>query len=251
MNNESQAFSQFAAQPPAVTPATPAPDPQNPYATPTPAPDPNAAPAWADQLLQTVSGLRSEWDAFKTDLNAPPEPEPTPAPAANQEWVPKTYADVDQRIIERAQEIADQALAERERQAQEAFTAAQQQEHDIEQYLDQQVAQLEANNLIPKSNDPNGKPARAELFGYAYSLGTTNLMSVADTLKTLHSQGMRYDVREGKLVQASGSNAPGAGAPIAGGTPNGSVNQTAQPGPDFFRKYDLDMVAEYAKRAIQ
>lgn len=253
--NEAAAFSQFASQPPAAPPAAPAaPAPGAPAA-----PDPNAAPAWADQLLQTVSGLRTEFDAFKNEVTAPIEDEPAPAPAPQPgEWVPQTYEDVDKRIIERAQEISAAALAERDRQAQQAAQQAAQQEQEIEAYLDQQVAALEQANLLPRVanpalNDPNdpGRRARAELFGYAYSLGTTNISSVANTLKSLHDQGLRYDVTQGKLAPITGSAAPGASAPIAGGTPNGTVNQNGTPPANFFRTHDLDMVAEYAKRAIQ
>jgi len=255
MPNEASQFSQFAAQPPAVAPVDPAVG-----ATP-PAPDPNAAPAWADQLMQTVTGLKSEFDAFRTDLaNAPGEEDLNPTPPAPvapaQEWVPKTYADVDQRIAEKAREQAQAILDERDKQAQAAQTAAQQQERDIDTYLDGQVAQLEQAAALPKVANPAdpsdpGRQARAELFGYAYSLGTTNLMAVADTLKTHHSQGLRYDVTQGKLVATTGSQAPGATAPIAGGTVPGGVPQNAVPNANFFRMNDLDAVAEYAKKAIQ
>ncbi len=255
MPDEANQFSQFATQPPAVqTPGTPT------APTPGTAPDSNAAPAWADQLMQTVTGLKSEFDAFRTDLANAPEEDLNPTPpapaAAAEEWVPKTYADVDNRITEKAREQAEAILADRDRQAQVAQTAAQQQERDIDAYLDGQVAQLEQGQSLPKVANPTdpadpGRQARAELFGYAYSLGTTNLLSVAGTLKTLHDQGLKYDVTQGKLIPAAGSNAPGAAAPIAGGTAPGGVNQNATPGQDFFRKYDLDAIAEYAKKAIQ
>lgn len=250
--NESQAFSNFAAQPPAVTPTDPAqPSGQQPAAPP----DSSAPPAWADQLLNTVTSLKTEFDTFRNDLNTPYEPEPPAPPAPAEAWVPKTYADVDQRIAEKAREQAEAILAARDEQLAQTQAYAEQQERDIETYLDQQVAQLEQAQVLPKVVNPSdrsdtGRQARAELFGYAYSLGTTNLMAVAETLKTHHAQGLRYDVNEAKLVPATGSNAPGANAPIAGGTAPGGVTPNTQPGADFFRKMDLDAVAEYAKRAI-
>lgn len=253
--NEASAFSQFAAQPPAVPPTSGVPGAPAPAA-----PDPNAPPAWADQLMQTVTGLKSEFDAFRTDLANAPEEEPlTPAAPAPtpQAWVPKTYEDVDQRIVERARAEAQAILDERDKQAQAAQAAAVQQERDIETYLDNQLAQLEQAQMLPKvanpadASDP-GKQARAELFGYAYSLGTTNILSVANSLKTLHDQGLRFDVTAGKLTPVTGGSfAPGAMAPIAGATANGAVNQNAAPPANFFKVHDLDAVAEYAKRAIQ
>lgn len=228
--------------------------PNDPGATP----DPATPPAWADQLLQTVQGIKSEFDTFREQLTTPeplPDPEPPVVPQADDSWIPKTYADVDQRIVERAQEIAANTLAERDRQTAEQAAAEDQQVKDVEKYLDQQIATLEQGSVIPKVSNPAdksdpGRQARAELFGYAYSLGTTNLLGVADTLKTFHGQGLRYDVKENKFVPLTGSQATGATAPLAGSGMSGAVATNSQPGPDFFRKNSLDMVAEYAKRAI-
>ena len=105
MPDEAQTFASLTT-PPAPAPGAPAPDPQ-------------ATPAWADQLLQTVTDIRGEFDAFKEQLTQP-EPEPEPV-QTNNDWVPKTYADVDQRIVDQARAIAEQTLTQREQQANAAI----------------------------------------------------------------------------------------------------------------------------------
>lgn len=217
--------------------------------TPPAAPDPNVAPAWADSLLQTVQGLETRIGQFEQTINTPPPP-PAPDPEEDR---PRTWAELNKRIEDKAAEKAQQLYDERA-QAQANATAAQEDAvKEVEKQLDAQVLQLEQAGVLPQvankldKNDA-GRMARSELFGYAYAMGTTNLIPVAQTLQKFHERGLRYDPRAGDFVA---TNSPGGNAPIAGGTPGGATPNNTMPSPDFFRKHSLDEVAEIAERAIQ
>lgn len=280
----------MGAQPPAPVPPAPIAPPITPQPAPAPAPlppapiapplnqpqqqpgippvpgaqqppvDPNAAPAWADQLMQTVTGLKTEFDQFRGEIDTtPPEQQLQPGQPgyqAPEEWRPKTGAEIQAEIDKRARQIATETLEERDQRMQQDNEAYRQQVAGIESNLDTQVAQLEQLGYVPKivnNNDKNdpGRRARAELFGYAYTLGTTNLGQVAQVLHQLHQGGQQFDVESGTLVRRSGNTAPGATAPIAGGTPSGMAPAAGQPSRNFFDTHNLDEIAEIAARAIQ
>lgn len=279
-NNEQQHMANIIGQPPAMptgmTPGipAPAPSPAPQYPTPPamppvdntvsdivqvqqqqqqqpapPAPDNNQPPEWAQQLITGFQNLNQDVTALKQTVTAPPAP--APAPQEQQPFKPNSWDDV----LTEAEKIA-QAKIEEDRQKREAEqTAAQQAEQEqvaqIDKYLDDQVAYLEAQNILPKvanPNDPNdpGKRARVEMYAYATKLGTTNLVEVAGTLKAVHASGQYFDVNTQQFVQAQ---APGFNAPIAGATPVATPSMGAVPSTKVLANASFDQVAEMAKRA--
>lgn len=254
--DEQNAFAnliQGSPQPP-TPPQDPVWNPPTPQAPQTPQqpqqPDPNAAPAWADQLLQTVSGLQTEFNSFKEQYNQPPEPEQPPAPGAYTP--PRTWEELEERQRQAAREEAERIQTEKDQEAASEALAERQATDEIEANLDMQLAQLEQSGVLPKVQNPTdandtGKRARQELFGYALKMKTTDLFAVSDTLREMHQAGKRFDAKENKFIRVT---APGADAPIAGGTPPTSSTNSTMPGPDFFRRHNLDEIAEIAQRAI-
>jgi hypothetical protein len=154
------------------------------------------------------------------------------------QWQPKTVADIDARITERAQEIAAASVKQMQDQQQQEYNQRQQQVTVLDQQVNAVYGQLRQNGLLPiVSNpyDPNdpGKQAEVELLSYAVANGASDAASMArlaPTLKALHDNGMAYDHKQNMIVRRNGSQSAAASAPIAGGSPSMQGGTPSGPG---------------------
>lgn len=249
-------YPQAPIQPQYQQPAAPAPQaPQAPnpnflpLAPAAPAPQAPAAPQGGFSQEQ-VQGMIDAAVRAAAAGNAPA------APQTPEEWKPDGWGDVDKRIESRAQELLTQAEQRREAERVTAEQEAATQNARVEQYIDAQINQLETTGYLPRvanQADPAdpGRAARQELYAYAISLGTDNLMSVAPNLYALHQNGYYFDRTTNALVRR-GSQSAAAQAPIAGASPTLTAPGPAQVGPtmqDLATK-DLATLAEEASRAF-
>jgi hypothetical protein len=146
-------------------------------------------------------------------------------------------------------------LTQAQAQAAAETAAAEESKRQADSFIDTQVANLEKTGFLPPITNPAdpadaGRAARSELYAYALSLGTDNLMAVAPNLNTLHQSGYYYDRTRNALVRR-GSQSAAAQAPIAGASPT-LATANANPAPtmrDLATK-SLDTLAEEANRAF-
>lgn len=186
----------------------------------------DAVPAWAQGLVETVQGLQQQ-----------------AASAQGGDWKPSSFNDIDARIAERAQQIADQKIQDFQTQQQQAAQQEQLQMDEANKAIDASLANLHQIGYLPpimNPNDPNdaGRQGERELIAYAVSLGTDNLSAVAPQLKLAHDAGYFFDHTKSTMVRR-GSQTAAANAPIAGASP--SVNGMTQAGPSQRELATMDM----------
>ncbi len=210
-------------------------------------PEPKAeeAPAWAQSLIDQNADMASRLSAFEEKLQPPepPAPEPEPAPDA---WKPNSWDDVASRIDQTAAEKAQAIIDERDATAkatQEQQTAA---ANEVDQFLDNQVAELTKANQLPaitNENDPNdpGKLAQRELYGFALSLGTADLKTSYNTLDALHKAGKQFDFVKMELVDKNPATA-GAQSPV-GSSSGGASGTNTRPDYRTLQKLSIEQLA--------
>jgi len=164
-----------------------------------------------ETLKQSVSAI-GENLAFLTDKLTEIEekltqPSATETPAEEEEWVPKTWSEVDRRIEEKARLEAEAKLAEKEREIMATREEEAKIRETIDKEFDKQLAEMEKAGIIPPiqnmdNPDDPGKACRREVFGYAAVLGTTNLKKVGEALQREHERGYVFDVRSGRFLRS-------------------------------------------------
>lgn len=195
-----------------------------PVADPTPAPAPapaqDEAPAWFSSFK---ADLDKRFEGVEEKLNSNVTPEPTPAPepdpAPDTREAPKTMEELDQYV----KNIAKSTVEETEQQKQERETAeqkaAEEQQTQIDQYLDKQVDALIKDGDLPAREGNEKNPYHASLYSYAAFLQTDNLVRVGKVLKEYHDQGKVFDLKAsgetGKPVfRQIGRGQAGGSAPV-------------------------------------
>lgn len=187
----------------------------NDNTTPPATPPEDQVPSWAQNLIDQNADLADRLSTFEERLQ-PPEPPVVEPPT--DEWKPSSWQDVDARAEEKAKTVIDNTLAEREAEAQASTEAQANAVKEIDTYLDSQVDELTKDSKLPtitNENDPNdpGKLARRELYGFALSLGTTDLKNSHNTLDALHKAGKQFDFVKMELVDKNPSM-QGAQSPV-------------------------------------
>jgi hypothetical protein len=149
-------------------------------------------------LTDTVTNLQNE----KTENTEETEEE--------KPFVPNTWEDV----VNKAKEIADETYEQRvARQAEEAEEAKRQESialKTIDDEFNKQLSEAEKQGLltvVKDKKDPNdpGVQERREVFGRAAAYGTTNLLGIAQELKTLHESGIHWDNSAKQLIRTKTS----------------------------------------------
>lgn len=187
----------------------------------TPKEDPNA------KILETIDTLKTGLETINTRLdefdNKLTEISVTPTPEQQEEWKPKTWDDIPKKVEETAAQVVEEKLSEKEKQEQDARKAEDAKQKQMDTFIDNQMADLEKNGVLPKienpgdENDP-GRAARRELLGFAGMLGTLDLSKASDVLKELHGAGKTYDPRANNMQGAflrSNATPSGINAPVA------------------------------------
>lgn len=239
-------------------PMQPAPQPGQPQQPPdviplpitAPAPQNDTPPAWAQGIINDINQLK----------NATP-----PAGQQPQDWNPNGWQDVDARIEQRAKELVQAGLNEYQAQTQAQGEQAENARRQADSFIDQQITQLTTTGYLPQIGnpaDPNdaGRAAQKELFAYALSLGTDNLLNVAPALHTMHQSGYYFDREAGQINPATGqptggfvrrgSQSAAAQAPIAGSAPGVVPSSVAAPTMAELATMDMSQLAERASNAI-
>lgn len=248
---------QFQPAPtPAPAPVQPVNDPSAPapfsLGTPgelpqQPAPQPQAeqTPAWAQQFItsmdERLTGVEAAISAETgTDPNAPigtPQPGQT-QPGTQSELAalnPRDWNDVDKYVNEKIQAGVQNGIQQFTDGINTQNTQAQQAKAQVDQELDNQVAALQNEGMLPPITNPNdrndpGRIYRRELYGAAAKLGTTDLRAVAQlTLAPLHAQGKIYDPLTDSTIDYAPAQ-PGAQAPIGSST---TTTGQAPSGPSY------------------
>lgn len=192
-------------------------------------------PAWAQQLMQSVQQLQGggQGDGGGGQQQQGFNPD-EPWSATNR---PRTWEEMrrfnDTLATKKAQEVVTQTLQQQQQQAEQTRVN----EARANQEIDQTFNRLRLNGVLPavqNPNDPNdpGKQAERELLGYTVANGgqtPQDMLYAAPALFQRHQMGQFYDVKAGQMVQRRGMM-PGAGAPIAGGTPVMGAMGGQQPG---------------------
>lgn len=185
------------APPAGQQPAAPAPQPAP---VQPPAADPNA------QILTALQEVQNRQAALEQTLtNTPAQAPQTPAtPPAQDQWRPKDWEDVDERIAQKAQEIAEQKEQERVQQAE----AARQQQEQADQYIDNTLQSMRTAGLLPPvtnpydKNDP-GKQEELKLMAAAVSMGTDDLPAAMQVLTQQRRAGYDFDLNTRQFVPAT------------------------------------------------
>lgn len=197
---------------------------------PKPADQPSDAepPAWFKQWTENVFTPMQEkiqQPAAPSEPEAPKDPE-TPAPRK----APKTMEELDAYIAERYAEIEKERNREKEQQTE----AEKEQQQLVDKHLDEQVAALQKDNILPEYKEGEKNPFHASLYAYAYYLGTDNLLAVGQSIKGFHDRGEVFDLqstqKEGKPVFRRVAGQAGGQAPV--GSSMSSTGRTAS-GPDY------------------
>jgi hypothetical protein len=192
----------------------------NPDGTPIVAsttPPEDVTPAWAQSLIDQNADMATRLAAFEEKIAAPVVDEPV-TPQYEEVWTPKSWSDVDARAEEKAKDIVEQTLAQREAAAKAESDAQAAAANEIDSMLDNQVNELIKTNALPAitdDNDPNdpGKLAQRELYGFALSLGTADLKTSYTVLDNLHKAGKQYDFVKGEIVDKNPASL-GAQSPV-------------------------------------
>lgn len=142
-------------------------------------------------LEESVNALSETVETLTGQISEKSEPQ------VEEEWKPDTWKDVESKAEEKAREVVERTLDEKQteqenyqREEAEALKA-------IDKDYDQQVANMEKEGLIPPikdRNNPNdpGMQSRRELFGFAAAHGTPLLTKVGKDLAELHKNGIYY-----------------------------------------------------------
>lgn len=220
------------------------PEPQSPQVVqptqpaPTAPPEPsNEPPAWAQELITTVSEQKQTIENLQQQLNTSPEPAKTNDPYDG--WQPKEWGDIPKTAEQIAKDVVGNEFATREQAAEEARKAAEDARKQVDTQLDNQEKQLAQSGFLPEvknSSDPNdpGRAVRKELYGLAYKLQTTDLVAVSETMKQLHESGVRYDADTQTYLKV---NTPPAGAYAPVGSSNSATaGSTGKPTYDDIHK---------------
>lgn len=216
------------------TPITPPVAPETPPA--------DEVPAWAQALIDQNKDLNDRLAGFEEKLT--PVVEEPVVETPTEDWTPKSWADVDARAEEKAQQIVEQTLAQKEQAQLSAQQAEQQTAQEVDQFLDAQVEELTKANSLPavvNENDPNdpGKLAQRELYGFALSLGTADLKTSHATLDALHNAGKQFDFVKMELVDKNPAGA-GADVPVGSSSSGGAGTSTK---PDYKTIHNMSMAA--------
>lgn len=195
-------------------------------------------------VVEKVDGIQGKWDEFEQNQTPPADDKKDNPP----EFQPKTWDDFPAKAKEVAQEVVTQTLQEREDAANEARRVAEETQTTIAQQIDDKTTELEKAGKLPVIKDPNdkndpGRMARKELYGLAAKMDTLNLDQVADTLNTMHEQGIFYDYETNKYLRRSSK--------ARQNSPVGSSNQStgSTQGPDYATIHKAGSLTELARRA--
>ena len=179
------------------------------------------------QILDTISSLKESIDSVNTRLDefdTKISDLSTPSSENKEEgWKPKTWDEIPQKAEEIATTIVDQKLSERDEQAKEAQKAEEEKQKKMDAFIDNQMADLEKNGVLPKvedaaNDDDPGRNARRELLGFAGRIGTLDLGKANEVLKVLHESGRTYDPRANNMqgdFLRSNTTPSGINAPVA------------------------------------
>lgn len=216
--------------------------------TPTPEPAKDEVPAWAQSLIEQSADIAGRLDAFEEKLTPEPvTPEPV-EPQNNEPWKPQSWQDVEALAEEKARTIVESTLSEREQAEKDAQDAQTQAANEIDQLLDTQVAELTTASKLPavtNENDPNdpGKLAQRELYGFALSLGTTDLKTSFDVLDNLHKAGKQFDFVKMELVDKNPASM-GAESPVGSSSAGASGAQPTRPDYKTLHNTSLDALRD-------
>jgi hypothetical protein len=175
------------------------------------------------KLKEDIGGISVVLSELNAKIDNVIKPAPVPETKEDDDYdPPKSFKEWEERNRQIAREEFEKAEAERLEKEKERAKYEQEQEEKANQYIDEQLAKLEKQGLLPKisnvgdENDP-GIKARQELFSYANYLKTYDLVATAEALKVLHEAGKSFDYRVGKIID-SGRQPEGLEAPIASST---------------------------------
>lgn len=193
----------------------------NPPADPAKTPEPTMAEIVAAEMSKLIDPINQRFDDFGRQIEEIKGAAPTQEPAKaepKQNWQPKTWDDFPALVEQMGREAAEKVLAERDAAVKASTDQAAATQKEIDDNLDSQIGDLEKSGKLPKiadAQDPNdpGKEARRELFGFAYHLGTPDLVKAQGVLDNLHAAGNKFDHRAGQIIQGAKSN-PGRTAPV-------------------------------------
>lgn len=184
-------------------------------------------PPQAPVVDPNVARLQTDITEIKTALSSlVPAQQPVQPDQQNQQPVQKydEWGAVFQDTAKQAQEIVNRTLEERAKADETARAAAQNQDQQNQQYIDNTVTQLRNAGYLPPvanqfdSND-QGKQAENELLGYAISLGSTDLVRAAQELKFRHDAGFRFDYQSKQFVQVNTPSSQDPNAMMFGNLP--------------------------------
>lgn len=220
-------------------------------------PDLNALLEGLNSLGDSIKEINEKVSGFEEQFAnlapaTPQEPVTTPVDPNNdpRKAPPQDWGALRDEIEQTAAEKAEAIVKAKEDARQKEIEENRQNEEKLNKTFDQMADEAVTKGFIPaitNQDDPDdaGKAGRRELFGYAAKLGTTNLLDVAENLKTLNEQGIHYDVKLGKLIQAEyrpqGMNVPVGSSANRTGTPQGSKID-----PMTIKRMSLDQLAKMA-----
>lgn len=207
----------------------------------------NDVPSWAQTLIDQTADINARVTAFEEKPAPPVEAPPVAPEAPNEDWTPKSWGEVDARAEEKAKTIVEQTLAEREQATKAANDAQSAAASEIDQMLDNQVAELTKDSKLPaitNENDPNdaGKLAQRELYGFALSLGTADLKTSFNVLDNLHKAGKQFDFVKMELVDKNPAS-QGAQSPVGSSSSGASGAQPSRPDYKTLHGQSLDQLA--------
>jgi len=179
----------------------------------------------------------------ETEGKLAPKEEPKP-----EAWTPTSWDDFPKVAEEKAREAARQVIEEEKAQYKQVEDERQARDQQLETYLNQQESELVKAGRLPEVVDINnpedpGRKARAELFGLAAHLGSTDIKGVDSYRKAMNESGITYDPRVKQFVR-SNPPMPGADVPVRSSSNRTSVTTGNRPSPQEIRKGDFDFLVE-------
>lgn len=211
-----------------------------------PAGDEPAEPSGVEKLLQEMN---QNMLAMTERVNSLEEKWSKPAPTDDGEDPEALPPQNWKALRQEFRETINQSWQEIQKsQAEEARLAAEQEQKEqaeIDEALDTQVNELRKSKFLPPikdADDPNdpGKAAERELYAYAYSVGTPNLVAVSKTLKRMHDVGYYFDIKAGDFLKRDTPH-PGTTVPVAG---RSAVTPSSGPNYGAVRNLSMSQIAE-------
>jgi len=179
--------------------------------------------------------------------NIPAAPAADDADDDKDAWKPKVWGDVEKKIEETADQIADRKLKEKEDNEKAAIARKDAELKRINDDFDNQVSQLDKAGVLPKDADAKKKFTK-ELFGYAAHLDTFDLVKTADTIVEMNALGKHFDFKSRKwIAPVSKSTIEGRTTPVGASGTRG-IDMSVKPTQKQIRGSSLD---ELARRAQQ